>query len=225
MAWKYEKNFTDRGYLMKYSKHEDIMHVKNMVCQFIIELEGITPKIWRRIQVPAGYNFWDLHVAIADSMGWLDYHIHYFEIRGKGKRKTVHIGIPDFDRNYELQEVYPGWEIWMLSYFNEPGIEAKYFYDYGDGWEHRVKLEGYMHKEKSIKYPVCIDGARACPPEDCGGISGYYNVLEVLADPGHEEHEKMRLWAGKNWDPEHFDTKEVKFDHPYQRWKYAFLES
>lgn len=224
MNWKYEKNFTDQGYRMKYEKPKSYSYLKNQVFQFKIELDEITPKIWRRIQVPSEYNFWDLHVAIADSMGWLDYHLHHFAIRGKGKRNVVHIGIPDFDRTYELQEVYPGWEIWMMAYFNDLGVEAKYLYDYGDGWEHKVKLEGYMYREKGIKYPICIGGECACPPEDCGGVTGYYNVLETLSDSDHFDHEDMRTWVGKDWEPERFNRDGVNFDNPYKRWKYAFLE-
>ena len=151
--------------------------------------------------------------------------LHHFEIKGKGKHKEVHIGIPDFERYPDLQEVYPGWEIWVLAYFNDLGIEAKYLYDYGDDWNHTVKLEGYIHREKNIKYPICIDGARACPPEDCGGVRGYYNVIETLSDPGHYDYEDMIKWAGKDWDPEKFSPSEVKFENPYKRWKYAFLES
>jgi len=126
MSSKYEKNYTDRGYLMKYEKPKSLSFLNNQVLQFKIELQEITPTIWRRILVPADYNFWDLHVGIQDSMGWLDYHLHYFEIRGKGKKNAVHIGIPDFDRNEDLQEVYPGWEIPVISYFNDLGVEAKY---------------------------------------------------------------------------------------------------
>jgi len=111
---------------MKYEKPKSLSFLNNQVLQFKIELQEITPTIWRRILVPADYNFWDLHVGIQDSMGWLDYHLHYFEIRGKGKKNAVHIGIPDFDRNEDLQEVYPGWEIPVISYFNDLGVEAKY---------------------------------------------------------------------------------------------------
>ncbi len=225
MNWKYEKNFTEKGYLMHYEDTGKRSSADNMVYQFLIELLGIHPTIWRRIQVPSGYNFWDLHVAINDAMGWLDYHLHHFDIKGKHKSKAVHIGIPDFDRTYELQEVYPGWEILMMAYFNDLGIEAKYVYDYGDDWHHSVKLEGYMYRGKGVKYPICVDGERACPPEDCGGPGGYYNVLETLADPEHHDHEDMRTWVGETWDPEHFNKAQVKFDNPYKRWKGAFLDS
>src|SRR6056297_411278 len=86
MAGKYGKNFTEKGYLMKYEKLTQHAELKNRVYQFRIELLGIEPTIWRRIQVPSDYNFWDLHVAVNDAMGWLDYHLHHFEIKRKGKR-------------------------------------------------------------------------------------------------------------------------------------------
>ena len=224
MKSPYEKNFTEQGYLMKYEKPRVLSYLKNQVLQFKVEMLEITPAIWRRILVPAEYNFWDLHVAIQDSMGWEDRHLHYFQIRGKGKHNEVHIGIPDFDGLPDLQEVYPGWEIWVIAYFNDLGIEAKYLYDYGDDWWHSVKLEGYIYQEKNIKYPVCIGGERACPPEDCGGVSGYQSVVQILSNPDHEEYRDIRRWAGKDWDPEKFSADDVKFENPYKRWKYAFLE-
>jgi len=169
------------------------------VYQFKITLQESDPPIRRRIQVPEMYTFWDLHVAIQDSMGWNDSHLHHFEIRGKGKRKAAKIGIPDFDRTGDLEEVYPGWEIPVFVYFNELGIKAKYEYDYGDGWMHTVQLEGYLYKEKETKYPICIAGERACPPEDCGGVSGYYNVLKTISDIANEDYEDMKIWTGQGW--------------------------
>lgn len=224
MSRKYEKNFTDRGYIMKYEKPGILAYLKNQVFQFRIELQGISPIIWRRILVPSGYNFWDLHVAIQDSMGWNDSHLHHFEIRGKGKRTAVQIGIPDFDRNEDQHEVFPGWEIPVFIYFNDLGKEAKYIYDYGDSWMHTVKLEGCIYREKGITYPIYTGGERACPPEDCGGASGYYNVIETLSNPANDDYEEMKLWVGKDWNPELFYKALVIFDNPYKRWKTAFLE-
>jgi hypothetical protein len=220
----YEKNFTDRGYLLNYKRPRRHSIFKNQVYQFKIELEEISPTIWRRIIVPSDYNFWDLHVAIQDSMGWNDSHLHHFEIRGKGKRKATHIGIPDFDRMSDMEEVCPGWEIPVFVYFNELGIKAKYEYDYGDGWMHTVQLEGYLYKEKETKYPICIGGERACPPEDCGGVDGYYNVLKTISDIANDDYEDMKIWAGQDWKPDWFYKDLVKFDDPHKRWKGAFLE-
>ena len=225
MKSKYQKNYTEKGYLMHYKAPLDIAMLKNQIYQFYIEMQDITPKIWRRIQVPGHYNFWDLHVAIQDAMGWLDYHLHEFAIRGKGKRTEALLGIPDFEGIGDLPEVFPGWEIPVFHYFNDLGVEATYLYDYGDHWMHRVKLEGYMHKEKGVKYPICIGGERACPPEDCGAVPGYYNVLETLANPKHPDHRDMRAWVGKDYDPERFNPDTVRFDDPYKRWKNAFLKA
>jgi len=224
MSSRYEKNFTEQGYRMNYEKPGKHFTLKNQVLQFKIELQEISPIIWRRILVPTDYNFWDLHVAIQDSMGWDDSHLHHFEIRGKGKRKAAKIGIPDFDGTGDLEEVYPGWEIPVFVYFNELGIKAKYEYDYGDGWMHTVQLEGYLYKEKETKYPICIGGERACPPEDCGGVSGYYNVLKTISDIANEDYEDMKMWTGQGWHPECFYKDLVKFDNPYKRWRGSFLE-
>ncbi len=184
MPSPYDKNFTEDGYLMKYKQDQSTGSWKNIVLQFKIELKNLEPLIWRRILVPSIYNFWDLHVAIQDSLGWQDYHLHHFEIRGKGKHKPESIGIPDFDGASEgFNEAYPGWEISVVSRFNDLGVKAEYIYDYGDDWRHSVLLEGYLLKEKNEKYPQCIGGERACPPEDCGGIGGYFRLLQILSNP------------------------------------------
>jgi hypothetical protein len=191
--------------------------------QFRIEIAGIQPLIWRRILVPTDYNFWDLHVAIQDAMGWLDYHQHYFEFKGKGKKKEVRIGIPDFDGSDDLFEIYPGWEIPVATYFKDLGITAEYLYDYGDSWLHTVQLEAYFFKDKKFKYPICIDGDRACPPEDCGGVPGYSELIKSLSNPKNDNYEEMREWVGKDWKSETFDKNGIRFDNPFKRWENAFL--
>ncbi len=146
-------------------------------------------------------------------MGWFDYHLHHFEIRGKSKQKESHIGIPDFDRMSDLEEVYPGWEIPISVYFNDLGVTAKYIYDYGDFWEHSIKLEGYMYREKGIKYPICIRGDRACPPENCGSATGYYNVIGTLSNPENDDYEEMETWVGENWHPDLTTLTNVRRQH------------
>jgi len=224
MKYKYEKNYTDKGYLMKYEKGLKLSPYKNWVLQFKIEMAEILPSIWRRILVPSDYNFWDLHVALQDAMGWSDYHLHHFEIKGKHKRKEEKIGIPDFDRFEDSEEVYPGWEIPVTNYFSELGMTANYLYDYGDSWWHTVKLEGYIHKEKKTKYPLCLDGARSCPPEDCGGVRGYYEMLETLSNPQSDDYEDMKQWVGEDWNAEKFDKDKIEFWDPFKRWNIAFLQ-
>jgi hypothetical protein len=82
-------------------------------------------------------------------------------------------------------------------------------------------LEKILPRQEKVKYPICIDGKRACPPEDCGGPWGYKDFLEAIIDPDHEQHEELLNWIGGSFDPEHFDTKEVVFENPNQRLKYA----
>ena len=193
------------------------------IYQFKIELDGVTPTIWRRIQVPDTYSFWDLHVAIQDAMGWLDYHLHAFRVQREHVPIPIEIGIPNDEYAVEGDpETHPGWEVPITDFFYEVGNTADYEYDFGDGWRHGILLEGILLREKGQKYPRCIDGACACPPEDCGGIHGYYHVLEVLADPSDEEHESMLEWLGGKYDPQEFAPGKVKFDNPTKRWKRAF---
>lgn len=197
------------------------------IYQFSVTLLEVEPRIWRRIQVPAGYSFWDLHVAIQDSMGWLDYHLHEFRLKKPRGRKVVEIGIPDTETD---RDVLPGWEVPISSFFVEPGISAAYDYDFGDGWHHEVLLEGILLKEGSVEYPVCIAGERICPPEDCGGVPGYERLLKILATPRTEKYKDMVTWLkghAKNYfpyRPEHFDPSEVKFSNPTKRWRIAFGE-
>ena len=100
----------------------------------------------------------------------------------------------------------------------------RYLYDYGDSWYHLIEFEGTHDQETGIKYPVCIVGECACPPEDIGGILGYYNFLEIINNPDDEEYESMLAWVGGVYDAEHFDPKKIKFDSPLRRWKQVFAD-
>ncbi len=185
--------------------------------QFKITLKRIKPPIWRRIQVPETYTFWDLHVAVQDAMGWTDTHLHHFEILNPAKDFKEKIGIPyeDFDAG-----ILAGWKRKISNYFSSKNNKADYIYDYGDNWEHIVKLEKILPQEKGITYPICVDGARACPPEDCGGTWGYEEFLEAIMDPNHERHEELLNWIGGDFDPEGFDIKDIIFDNPKKRLEY-----
>jgi len=139
------------------------------VLRIRVELNGILPPIWRELLVPAAYSFWDLHVAIQDSMGWLDYHLHEFRFRGPQRGNDVLIGIPSDESWENSPELQPGWEIPVTEYLSQPGDQAEYEYDFGDGWLHAVKLICVEPRLKGTRYPQCVAGERACPPEDCGG--------------------------------------------------------
>ncbi len=189
---------------------------KQNIFQFKITLKDIEPLIWRRIQVPSRYSFWDLHVAIQDSMGWFDCHLHAFRMKRRHAHKKSMIGIP---MNAD-DPVLPGWDIRIDMYFIEPGHTAEYEYDFGDCWQHDILFEGILVKEKGQGYPLCLDGSRACPPEDCGGTIGYSNLLETLKDPKHEDHNRMKEWLSgwyEGYDPDKFDKDKVEFDNPKTR--------
>ncbi len=195
---------------------------RNEAYQFKVILLGIEPPIWRRIQVPGSYSFWDLHVAIQDSMGWLDRHLHLFRMRDPETGEVVEIGIPDDEGFADERPCLPGWKVPLSAYVREPGTRAVYLYDFGDNWEHEVVLEDIIARVPRQKYPKCVAGARACPPEDCGGVGGYEDVLRVLQDPTDEEYENTMQWLGGRYDPEAFDPNRVRFDNPKKRLEIAF---
>lgn len=193
------------------------------IFQFKITLKGITPPIWRRIQVPETYTFWDLHVAITDAMGWWDYHLHEFELNDPFSREKTIIGMVDDDIEiFDDRVVLPEETYEIADWFSLQNNKARYLYDFGDGWEHEIVLERIIPREKGVDYPVCIGGERACPPEDCGGVGGYAELLEAVRDVRHEEHDRLMEWLGGKFDPEHFALSEVEFEEPAERRTVAF---
>jgi hypothetical protein len=189
---------------------------------FRIVLRDVHPQVWRQIWVPARYSFWDLHVAIQDAMGWRDYHLHEFELSDGSADGTVTIGIPD-DEWPEDREVLAGWRTALADYLGLPGTTTmRYRYDFGDDWVHDVTLEAVARREKGVRYPRCVAGENACPPEDCGGAHGYADLLRVLRDPGDPEHASIIEWLPKGWRPDAFDPDDVIFANPTRRWRYAF---
>lgn len=110
----------------------------------------------------------------------------------------------------------------MPSDTRDGGSVGRNEYDFGDGWEHEVVLEEVTRRVPGRKYPACVEGAGACPPEDSGGVHGYEEMLKVLRDPSHEEHENTVQWVGGRYEPAAFDPKRVRFNNPKRRWKTAF---
>jgi hypothetical protein len=189
------------------------------VLQFKIRLIGTKPAVWRRIQVPDYYTFYDLHVAIQDAMGWMDCHLHDFVIQPKS-RANLGIRIESPFAIEEIEDPAPilTTEVAVADFIQEPGDGALYTYDYGDGWQHEAVFEGCFEKEKDKKYPLCLAGELACPPEDCGGIPGYYECIRALKK---NDNSDGRLdWLGR-WRPDRFDPAKVKFWSPLRRLKIA----
>jgi len=195
---------------------------KRLVLQFKITLQEIKPSIWRRIQISDLASFWDLHVAIQDAMGWLDCHLHHFEVNHSITHGKQYMGIPAYD-DFDILNTLPSWEYKVRDYLviNQKMV---YAYDYGDGWQHLVEYEGLHNKEPNSTYPTCLAGERACPPEDVGGVWGYDRFLAAIKNPSHPEHKRLLEWVGELFNAEHFVPGEVTFDNPRKRWKRAFVE-
>ena len=172
---------------------------KTSVYRIKVTLRHVAPPVWRRIEVPADIRLGKLHNVLQAVMGWTDSHMHAFRL-GMEQYGTLSREFPDMFKN---ERTVP------LDQIVAVGKKLIYEYDFGDGWEHEMKIEKVLAAEAGKRYPTCLDGKRACPPDDCGGPWGYARLLEVLRDPKHEEHEEMAEWIGEDFDPEAFDLDAV----------------
>jgi Plasmid pRiA4b ORF-3-like protein len=167
--------------------------------QLKITLRYITPPIWRRLVVPDNLSLGSLHNLIQRVMGWGGGHMHEFRMPARG------FGPPLRTFGYEGED-----EDAMLlrDILVRKGQMLLYEYDFGDGWLHGIQLEKLLPLEPGHRYPVCLAGARACPPDDCGGSPGYYQLLEALQNPAAKGNKELLEWCGE-WDPESFDLESV----------------
>ncbi|MCJ7487753.1 MAG: plasmid pRiA4b ORF-3 family protein [Candidatus Aminicenantes bacterium] len=172
--------------------------------------------------MPDYYTFYDLHVAIQDAMGWLDYHLHDFKIQPR-RRACMDIRIESPFALDDLEDAAPilTTEVTVMDFLTEEGDRAIYTYDYGDGWLHDVLFEGSCPKEPGKKYPICLAGELAGPPEDCGGIRGYYDCVRAVKE--RDDSEDRLTWLGR-WKPDRFDPARVKFMSPLTRLKMALKD-
>jgi len=172
--------------------------------QIQIALTRFQPKIWRRLLIPSDLLLEDFHMIIQISMGWTNSHLHQFI-----KNQTFYTKrMPGDDTWGDLNNVdYK--KIRISDLLKKEKEKIVYEYDFGDGWEHEVLLEKIIPEDENLKFPVCLAGKMACPPEDCGGVWGYADLLEILKNPKHEEYESYMEWLGGEFDPEHFDKEAV----------------
>jgi len=173
------------------------------VYQLKVTLRHIRPAIWRRLQVLGDTSLGKLHRVIRVAMGWSDSHLHLFRM-GKTEYSQPDPEDPFWGRNaidersVTLAEVAPS-----------EGSLLLYLYDFGDNWEHDIRVETILVWQKGQVYPICVAGERACPPEDCGGSPGYGHLLKALRDPRYPEHVSLLEWVGGSFDPEAFDLEGV----------------
>ncbi len=171
------------------------------IYQVKVTLQDLRPPVWRRLLVPPDMPLDQFHLVLQIAMGWDDQHLHGFRLRTKrrpGKRGTwMHLE-PQDEGMLRLCDV-----------LQREKDAIFYEYDFGDGWEHRIVLEKILPPDPERVLPVCIKGKRACPPEDCGGVWRYADLVDAYHDPDHPAHEEVVEWMGPDWDPEAFDLEEV----------------
>ncbi|MDX9971701.1 MAG: plasmid pRiA4b ORF-3 family protein [FCB group bacterium] len=176
---------------------------KYNVYRIKVTLKHSKPPIWRRIEVPGNITLARLHRILQETMGWEDYHLHQFAV---GK---TYYGIK-----------HPDEEIWESETLDESGVSLMrlapaekfkfvYEYDFGDGWEHTLLVEKILPPEEGVRYPRCVAGKLACPPEDVGGMWGYYEFLQSITDPKHPRHDELLEWIGGHFDPDEFDLDDI----------------
>ncbi|MCI0398777.1 MAG: plasmid pRiA4b ORF-3 family protein [Chloroflexi bacterium] len=172
------------------------------IYQLKVTLQGIDPPIWRRFQVRSDETFYRLHLTLQVVMGWWNYHLHQFLVNG--------LTITDAETLMEWgEDGVSVHQARLERYLLAEGATCTYEYDFGDSWQHELLLEKILPLQPDLLLPRCLAGARACPPEDCGGSWGYADFLEAIGKPDHEEHQSTLEWAGGHFDPEAFDLDEV----------------
>jgi hypothetical protein len=180
------------------------------VYELHVELEHITPLIWRRLLVPATITLPKLHDLLQLAMGWTNSHLHSFQIGNK----SYSMADAELDELQMLDEAGYTLEEALGSSVRE----FFYEYDFGDGWRHRIKLRHIEKPDAEWFYPLCVAGERAAPPDDVGGPPGYEEFLRAIKDPKHEQHKDMLAWAGGVFDPEGFDLNAInrilRFGYP-----------
>ena len=171
------------------------------VYQFKVTLTDATPPLWRRIQV-SDCTLDKLHEHVQTAMGWTNSHLHHFRIDGR------HYGDPMLlAENFEDLNYADSTQTRLSDILPEGGgrFRFEYEYDFGDGWLHEILFEGRVPAEPGKRYPLCLEGERACQPEEVGGVWGYLDFLQAIADPEHEQHNDMREWSGGKFDPDAFN--------------------
>jgi hypothetical protein len=176
------------------------------IYQLKITLVGSKPPIWRRFLVKSDTLLSDLHLIIQTTMGWTNSHLHQFIIGNDSFQ-------PDYEGMDDDGYSQPYTDKRLNDFLKKENSKIVYEYDFGDSWNHEIVLEKVLEEEKGTFYPTCVTGKNACPVEDCGGIWGYEDLIKVLKNKKHPEHEEMKEWVGleedEDFDPTEFDKEYI----------------
>ena len=171
-----------------------------------VVLNRVEPQVRRRLQVPGNANLGWLHAVIQVTMGWTNSHLHQF-CDGEQSISAPAFELDEFE---DSPPVLDERKATLIQVVPREGDELLYEYDFGDSWEHRVVVVKILDPDAAAaKVALCLDGARACPPDDCGGVWGYEDLLKIIRNPRHKEHKTMLEWLGRPFDPEAFDLNKA----------------
>ena len=176
------------------------------IIQLKVSLLQSKPNIWRQILVHKDTSFFELHHIIQISMGWANYHMFEFGIEGYRIGEVIEDEIND---GYGSDRLLNSIDVTLKDIISKEKEIINYQYDFGDNWQHQIKVEKFLSIDTSLKYPSCVNGEMNCPPEDCGGISSFYYHLEVLKDKKNPDYKEISEWFDKKYDPEKFDKLKV----------------
>jgi hypothetical protein len=168
-----------------------------------ITLLGTDPPIWRLMLVPGHLTLEEFHRVIQTAVGWEDRHLYEFRIDNK------RFGDPEPDDLMGVPGPADASAVNLSSVLGGIGAKALYVYDFGDNWEHDIFVEDVVSPEAGQAYPICLDGDRHCPPEDCGGAAEFDIVRRAVVDRYHPQHRELRRWVGRDFDPQAFSAEEV----------------
>lgn len=176
---------------------------KGDILQIKITLKDVRPAVWRRVLVPATLTLRRLHETIQGAMGWFNQHLYEFRIG------TSRYGPPEMEGGL-VASVVSNDNFVQLSSLAQHGITRfDYIYDFGDNWQHEIIIEEARPREPGIDYPILVEGARRCPPEDCGGSSGFQNFMKAITDPSHPEHFDALDWYEDQYDPDDIEREVI----------------
>ena len=180
-----------------------VQESQQAVYQIKVALLETDPQIWRRFVVPSSVTLQRLHLILQDVMGWTNSHLYKFQIG------TKEYAEPHPDNEFNELDFKNSRRTKLRQLITKKGDVFLYDYDFGDSWDHMLLVEDILEYEPHKRYPICLTGERACPPEDCGGTYGYAELLEVISDPEHEDYPDTMTWLGGHFDPEAFGLKAV----------------
>lgn len=174
------------------------------IIQLTVSLKGSKPLIWRTIFVNRETSFFELHHILQIVMGWTNSHLFEFNLDG------YRVGmIDEKDTRYGSGQLLDSGKTLLTDILSLEKDYFQYKYDFGDSWVHEITLDKLLKREDKTIYPRCFGGEMNCPPEDCGGIKGFYGLLSILQDKKHPEYKEIKAWLGKKYNPESFDVVKV----------------